>query len=125
MKACESSNRRRSQRVSLQVAVLMRVNMPDERCVQVQAFTSLVNAHGGLLESPIKLETNQKMVLINPHSGNNAVCRVVQVVGPASAFYDVAFEFDQRNPGFWLLDFPPEDWTVKEETASDNRGAPP
>jgi hypothetical protein len=107
--------------VTLQVVVLMRVGLPDGRYVQVQAFTSVVNAHGGLLESPLKLTTNQNFLLINPHSRLEVGCRVVRVEGPASDLYDVAFEFDQRNPGFWPINLPPEDWAVTEEIADDHR----
>jgi hypothetical protein len=117
----ESSHRRRSQRVPLQVLMLIRVNMPDGRCIQMQAFTSSVNAHGGLLESPVKLAANQKLLLINPHSGAEAGGRVIRVEGPFSALYEVAFEFDRTAPRFWPIDFPPEDWALKEEATSDNR----
>jgi len=95
--------------------------MADGRCVQLQAFTATVSAHGGLLESPLKLAANQKILLINPHSGTEAGCKVIRVEGPSSALYEVAFEFDQRSHRFWPIDFPPEDWNVKEETASDKR----
>ena len=121
MKPSQASNRRRSQRVSLQVVVLMRVNMPDGRFVQVQAFTSVVNAHGGLLESPLKLATNQNFLLINPHSRLEVGCKVVKVDCPNSALYDVAFEFEQRSAQFWAINFPPEDWAAKVELADDNR----
>ncbi len=120
MNRSKSLNPRRSQRVPLQVVVMIRANMPDGRCVQVQAFTSVVNAHGGMLESPLKLATDQKILLINPNSGTNVGCRVVQVEGPTSTLYDVAFEFDQRSPRFWPISFPPEDWTVEEAIASDS-----
>lgn len=105
----------------LQVPLLIRVSMPDGRCVQVQAFTSTVNAHGGLLESPVKLAANQKILLINPHSGTEAGGKVIRVEGPAAAMYEIAFEFDRGAPRFWPIEFPPEDWDVKEETASDKR----
>ena len=105
-------NKRRSQRVALQVAVLIRATLLDGRAVQVQAFTSAVNAHGGLLESPVKLEANQRILLSNPHSGEDVGCRVVKVAGSPSALYEVAFEFDARSPQFWPLAFPPEDWSV-------------
>jgi hypothetical protein len=120
MSLSESSNQRRSQRVTLQVVVLIKAIMPDGRCVQVQAFTSVVNAHGGLVESSLKLATNQKILLINPHSGIEVGCTVVRVEGPTSAVYEVAFEFDQRTPRFWLINLPPEDWAVEEAIASDN-----
>jgi hypothetical protein len=114
-----SSNRRRSQRVTLQVPVLIRANMADGRRVQLQVFTSIVNAHGGLLESPIRLANNQKILIINPHSRRDIDCRVIRVEGPNSALYEVAFEFDQRCPRFWPIDFPPADWAVNEEIATD------
>ena len=105
-------NRRRSQRVMLQVAVLIQVTLPDKRSVQVQAFTSAVNAHGGLLESPLKLTADQRILLINPHSGKNVGCRVVTVEGPSSTLYEVAFEFDSRSSQFWPITLPPADWTA-------------
>jgi hypothetical protein len=87
----------------------------------VQAFTSVVNAHGGLLESPLKLASNQKILLINPHSGIEVSCKVVRVEGPTSALYEVAFEFDQRSANFWPITFLPEDWGAVKEVANDNR----
>lgn len=121
MNLSKSSNRRRSQRVTLQVVVLIRANMSDGRSVQVQAFTSVVNAHGGVLESPVKLATNQRILLINPHSRQEVGCRVVHVEGPTSALYEAVFEFDQRSAHFWAISFPPEDWAVIAETADDHR----
>jgi hypothetical protein len=114
-------NRRRRQRVMLQLAVLVRANMPDGRCLQVQAFTLVVNAHGGLLESPLELTANQKITIINPQSGKDVGCRVVRIERSSSASLKVAFEFDQRSAHFWPITFPPEDWSVVEEVANDNR----
>lgn len=120
MTESDPKNRRRSQRVALQVAVLIRATLSDGRSVQVQAFTSAVNAHGGLLESPLKLATNQKILLFNPHFGRDVGCRVVGVKGSSSALYEVAFEFDCRSPQFWPITFPPEDWVVAEEARNDS-----
>jgi hypothetical protein len=114
-------NRRRSQRVMLQLAVLVRANMPDGRCVQVQAFTLDVNAHGGLFDSPIELTPNQRITIINPQSGKDVGCRVVRIERSSSALLQVAFEFDQCNAHFWPITFPPEDWNVVKEVANDNR----
>jgi hypothetical protein len=118
--ASKLSNQRRSSRVSLQVVVLIRANMPDGRLAQVQAFTSVVNAHGGLLESPMKLAANQQIVLINPHSRKEVPCRVVRVEKFAG-LYEVAFEFDQGCALFWPISLPPGDWGVHEDITSDNR----
>lgn len=79
----------------------------------MQAFTSAVNAHGGLLELTVELTANQRFRLINPRSGNDVGCRVVTVAGLSSALHEVAFEFDSRCPQFWPISFPPEDWRAE------------
>jgi len=118
--ASKLSNQRRSSRVSLLVVVLIRANMPDGRLVQVQAFVSVVNAHGGLLESPMELAAKQQIALINPHSRREVRCRVVRVEKVAG-LYEVAFEFDQRCALFWPISLPPGDWGVQEDITSGNR----
>ena len=115
----DPQNRRRSQRVLLQVVVLVRAEMPDGKNLQVQGFTLAVNAHGGLLESPLELAANQKITLISPQSGQDVTCRVMRVEKPSDASYRIAFEFDQRSPRFWPITFPPEDWGVPEAVATD------
>lgn len=93
--------------------------MPDGRGIHVQAFTSVVNAHGGLLESPMELAMNQKIVLINPQSRNEVSCLVVHVEGPKSTFYEVAFEFEQCSARFWAIKLPPGDWKVSDTAGED------
>ena len=115
----DPQNRRRSQRVLLQVVVLVRAEMPDGKNLQVQAFTLAVNAHGGLLESPLNLAANQKITLISPQTGQEVTCRVVRAEKPSEASYRIAFEFDQGSPRFWPITFPPKDWGVAEEVATD------
>jgi hypothetical protein len=112
----DPAHRRRSQRVSLQVVVLIRATLSNGKIVQVQAFTSAVNAHGGRLESPVKLYANQRIQLINPNSGKHVSCRVIQVEGPSLDIYDVGFEFDSRSPQFWPITFTPEDWAAEWES---------
>ena len=105
----------------VQLAVLVRANMPDGRCVQVQAFTLAVNAHGGLLELPVELTGIQRITMINPQSGKEVGCRVVRIERSSSTLLQVAFEFDQHSAHFWPIAFPPEDWGVVKEVANDNR----
>ena len=114
-------NRRRSQRVLLQVAVLVRAEMPGGKPSQIRALTLVVNAHGGLLESPKKMTADQQITLVNPQTGTEVGCKVVRVEGPDKESFKIAFEFDQRSPRFWPITFPPEDWEVAEEVASDHR----
>jgi hypothetical protein len=115
MTVSEPKNRRRSQRITLQTVVLINATLIDGKTVRVQAFTLVVSAHGGLLESPLKLAVNQRILLINPHSGKDVGCRVVRVEESSSASYEVAFEFECHSPQFWPLTFPPEDWAMAKD----------
>lgn len=112
MNESDPQNRRRSQRVLLQVPVLIRVQMPEGNHAQAQAFTQVVNAHGGLMEVPFRMAVGQKIRLINPHSRNEASCRVVHVDGPLDGQFATAFEFDEASPQFWPISFPPADWVA-------------
>jgi hypothetical protein len=105
-----ATNRRRSQRVVLQVAVLVKANTPDGKRVPVQGLTLVVNAHGGLLQSPLSLASHQKITLVNPQSGKEVGCRVVRAERASSELVTVAFEFDEPTAKFWPISFPPEDW---------------
>ena len=120
MSETDPQNRRRSQRVMLQVPVLIKVKMPEGNRVQAQAFTQVVNAHGGLLAAPFKTAVGQKITLVNPHSGKEVGCRVVRVEEPLEGSFATAFEFDERSPQFWPISFPPLDWAVTEEVADEN-----
>ena len=111
-------NRRRSQRVLLQVAVLVRKRTP-EGMLQAQAFTKVVNAHGGLMDAPFEMKTGEKITLVSPISLREAHCHVIRVDRPSDGYCPTAFEFDEPNPRFWPISFPPADWAVAEEVTED------
>jgi hypothetical protein len=107
MDESESSDRRRSRRFMLRFAVHVRADTPDGRRVQVEAFTLEVNSHGGLLEAPLELTTNQKITVINPQTRKKVGCRVVQIRKSSSTQFQVAFECAQRSVHFWPVAFLP------------------
>ena len=113
--APNSDNRRRSQRVLLQIAVLVGVDLPGGKRGQTQAFTLSVNAHGGLLESALRLNTGQEITLINPRTKKEVGGRVVRVEGSSESSFTIAFEFALPNPQFWPIDIP-TDWGLKQES---------
>ena len=84
----------------------------------MQAFTLEVNAHGGLLESPVKTVVGQKIILVHPRSGKEVRCRVLRSEKSSSGLYLLAFDFDVRNAQFWPINFPPDDWTAAEKLAN-------
>jgi len=64
----DAKTRRRSQRVLLQPEVLLQLITAGRELRQVQALTSVVNAHGGSMEAPLKVAANQKITVGNPKS---------------------------------------------------------
>ena len=108
------ANQRRSHRVTLHVGVLLAVGLPEGKPRQIQAFTHVVNAHGGLLEAPVKLAASQRITLANLLTGETAACKVVQVEGFSDPFHKISFEFEECNPRFWPVPSPPTDWFAPE-----------
>ena len=92
------------------MAVLMRAEVSNVKQVRVQAVTLVVNAHGGLLESPLMVTANKDFSLTNPQTGKEAGCRVVRAKRTSSDSVTIAFEFHEPKAQFWPVRSPPEDW---------------
>jgi hypothetical protein len=108
----DASNRRRSERVMLQMRVKVLAETPDRVHVEEDTHTLVVNAHGGLMKLKAELLVGQPFILVNPQTGIEQSCRVVRVDQPSPDYFAVAFEFDQPAPKFWPVTFPPQDWGV-------------
>jgi hypothetical protein len=106
------ANRRRSERVMLQIPVKVVTQTTERVPVEEQTHTLVVNAHGGLLKLKLELMQGQPIVLVNPLNGMKQACRVVRIDQPSADYFAVAFEFDQPAPKFWPVTFPPKDWDV-------------
>src|SRR5260370_16495277 len=107
MTAPNPANRRRSERVMLQVPVVVQVKTRDGKEVREETQTVVVNAHGGLLKLRMEVKAGQPILLINEKSKVQQGCRVVRVETSAAGLSAVAFEFDQPPPPFWPILFPP------------------
>ena len=104
--------RRRSQRIMVQVAVLLGIETPNQERPPTLGFTTWVNAHGGLLESPVWIRPGQRITLAIPQSRKEARCRVLRVQRASEESFATAFEFDRQSPEFWPIASPPLDWAV-------------
>lgn len=103
------ANRRRSERVMLQVPVIVRTTARGGQVLEEESQTVAVNAHGGLMKLKMELQPGQPIVLINPKTKQEQSCRVVRVEH-GTGTSAVAFEFDKPTPQFWPIVFPPADW---------------
>jgi len=109
------TNRRRSERVMLQMKISVIADDIHRKPRQEEALTQVVNAHGGLLKMKMDVKVGQPMRLLNPHNKIEQNCRVVRIDDSATDYFSVAFEFDQPNPKFWPVVFPPADWGTKPD----------
>lgn len=104
------ANRRRSERVMLQVSVVVLAKTPEGDQLKEETKTLIVNAHGGLLNLRMELMPAQPVVIVNAKSGKEQSAKIVRVEHPPGGLAQVAFEFDTPSPNFWPIVFPPADW---------------
>ena len=104
------SKDRRSQRIELNVPVVVYRTPAQGPQFYESTQTLVVSAHGALISLTDLVAPRQLLRIQNPHTGENLECRVVSVkraqIGPPK----VAVEFTRATPGFWRLAYPPADW---------------
>ncbi len=108
------SNRRRSQRVLLRMPILVIAIGSDKQAISEKAYTSVVNAHGGLIHLAMKVRVGQALILRNPEASEEQSCRVVRSSEPHDGKYEVGVEFTTPNSKFWHVAFPPSDWMPQD-----------
>ena len=109
-----TQNRRRSERVMLQVPIVVTTTSAEGVEMSEETHTLVVNAHGGLLRLDLEVVAGQPMTLTNPKTGAREKCRVIRVDNPPGGHSAVAFEFDRPAPHFWPIVFPPSDWGLNK-----------
>lgn len=102
---------RRSQRIDLNVSVV--VHRPPKEGPQFfeSTKTLVVNAHGALVALKGMVAPKQRLFLQNTGTGEQQECRVVSVNHELTGPPTVAVEFTRPAPSFWRVAFPPADWT--------------
>jgi hypothetical protein len=104
--------KRRSQRIDLNVPVVVHRASKYGPQFYESTQTLVVNAHGALMSLVDEVMPKQRLLVQNADSGEQQECRVVSVdkvlMGPPR----VAVEFTRPLPGFWHIAFPPADWNV-------------
>ncbi len=108
------AGRRRSQRVHLEIPVLVYGHRADGEPFFAETKTLSVNAHGALITLDMDVDRDQRLILTNPKSGEDVECRVVYLERNDSGGTDVGVEFLGPSRRFWGIAFPPEDWNPAE-----------
>jgi PilZ domain-containing protein len=109
------TSRRRSQRVILTMAVIVRTEgSPKEASFVEETHTLVVNMHGALIALKGKVAKGQKLRLTNRATKEEQMCRVASVAPATGGKPQVGVEFLTPSPSFWRISFPPEDWVLPE-----------
>src|SRR4029077_7818946 len=101
-------NRRRSQRLLLQVRVIVEGKLANKSPFTEETHTIVVNAHGALVEMATMLEQGQNIIMKNVRTSDKIESKVMLVKPVPAAKFSTAFEFVSPNPDFWRISFPPE-----------------
>lgn len=101
---------RRSQRLLLRVHIVAhrRSGQPDSKPEPTE--TLAVNAHGALILLTPPVEEIEQILIKNPKTNEEQLCRVVYQGLTETGRLQVGIEFTSPSPNFWRVTFPPEDW---------------
>jgi hypothetical protein len=113
-------NRRRSQRLFLQVPVIVEGRPAGKPPLSETTHTIIVNAHGALVELSVSLEQGQTVTLQNARTNEKSECAIRLIMPGEAGKFNTALEFIKPNPGFWRISFPPEDWNLRHPDAKKN-----
>jgi hypothetical protein len=112
-----TTSRRRSQRLFLQVRVIVEGKLGNKTPFREETHTIVVNAHGALVETSASLDQGQVISMQNVRTAEKIDCSVKLVTSVGPKKFNAAVEFTKANPGFWRISFPPEDWSVRNPEA--------
>src|SRR5262245_44454551 len=107
---------RRSRRLWISIPVRASSKNADGKEFSEDTETIVINAHGGLffLHQPVKIRAD--IVLVNLATKEEQVCRVVTLGDSSEKGMRVGLEFLSPSPGFWGVEFPPDDWHADQNS---------
>ena len=108
-------DRRRSERLLLDLPVLIEGESNGQAHFQEETFTVIVNAHGAVVMLAAPVSLGQMLIVVNSKTREQLEGRVVQRGHPYGGMTRVAIEFLRPAPEFWHISSLPESW--KSNTA--------
>ena len=108
-----AEERRRSQRVVIQVPVTLEMTVAGKK-MTVKAVTASVNDQGAMLLCTKSFPVETRFDLINERTAQKQSCRVTRTAVENPQGYLIPVEFAASAPGFWHISFPPPGWKPVE-----------
>jgi len=112
-----AANRRRSQRVLMQIPVRVSGPAGAASFFEEDTHTLAISAHGALIVVAAPAYRGQRFTLSNVQTNAALECVVVHVERVPGGQTQVGVEFMLPNPTFWRVAFPPKDWTPRHPDA--------
>ncbi len=112
--AQQYSKLRRTQRVHIQMAVIVR-GTSKGKTFEEETKTTTVNANGCLVSLDTPLTRGQQVSIINSKTVEELLCNVAFISENKGSKTEVGLEFTESSPLFWRIGFPPEDWSESTE----------
>ena len=102
--------KRRSERVLLDVPLIVRGQAADKKAFREETFTLTVSAHGALILMNSRVELGQKLVLRKAKTAVECEANVTFLGPPYAGLSTVGVEFERPSPEFWPVIARPADW---------------
>lgn len=102
--------RRRTERVLIQVHIFVQGVTSDGHAFREDAKTLVVSAHGALIRLAQDIRPEATITLTNAVTNEQQTCRIAYVKPTSGNIRTVGVEFLKPAPKFWRIDFPPADW---------------
>ena len=105
---------RRTQRVHIQMAVIVR-GMSKGKPFEEETKTTTVNANGCLVSLASHVTRGQQVSIVNSKTVEELLCNVAFISENKGSKTEVGLEFTESSPLFSRIGFPPEDWSESSE----------
>lgn len=112
-----AANRRRSQRVLMQLPVRVWGRDGIGTLFEEETSTLAISAHGALMALSAPVHRGLPLNLSNVQTKAALECTVIHIDKLAGEAPHVGVEFRLPNPTFWHVAFPPKDWTPRHPEA--------
>jgi len=116
MGAWAAANRRKAQRVAMQIKVNVSGYNSEGTRFGEETKTIIISAFGCLLSLRNPVKKGQRLVLSYAQTKKTAECLVVHQEGKG-AESNIGLAFAVPGQSFWPVDFPPADWTPRHPDA--------